>query len=146
MKTKNLSSCFARREGSDGFCGRNVCEISRRQTARRDGTPADVDREMASLFMIFDESGIDPDAAEETQLVHDANGRLRRRTWAEIQELAERGERYAINGCIYGNLKGLEMNQGERVRWYLFALGSETDFHTAHWHGLRVIESGRQTD
>ena len=28
------------------------------------------------------------------------------------------------------------MNQGERVRWYLFGLGSEKDFHTAHWHGV----------
>ena len=33
------------------------------------------------------------------------------------------------------------------MRWYLFALGSETDFHTPHWHGLRVIEEGvRRTD
>ena len=39
------------------------------------------------------------------------------------------------------------MNEGERVRWYLFSLGSEQDFHTAHWHGLRVIEDGhRRTD
>jgi hephaestin len=45
---------------------------------------------------------------------------------------------------IFGNLPGLEMNEGERVRWYLFALGSEADFHTAHWHGLRVIEEGRR--
>ena len=36
------------------------------------------------------------------------------------------------------------MNEGERVRWYLFALGSEQDFHTAHWHGMRVIEEGRR--
>ena len=36
------------------------------------------------------------------------------------------------------------MNQGERVRWYLFGLGSEEDLHTAHWHGARVIEDGRR--
>ena len=28
------------------------------------------------------------------------------------------------------------------MRWYLFGLGSETDFHTAHWHGLRVLDEG----
>src|SRR6185369_15616006 len=28
--------------------------------ARPDGTPVDVDREFATLFMIFDESGLDP--------------------------------------------------------------------------------------
>jgi hephaestin len=33
------------------------------------------------------------------------------------------------------------------VRWYLFGLGSENDLHTAHWHGLRVVEDGsRRTD
>jgi hypothetical protein len=36
------------------------------------------------------------------------------------------------------------MNEGERVRWYLFGLGSEQDLHTAHWHGLRVVEDGRR--
>jgi len=36
------------------------------------------------------------------------------------------------------------MNEGERVRWYVLGLGSEEDFHTAHWHGLRVIEEGRR--
>jgi hephaestin len=38
------------------------------------------------------------------------------------------------------------MNEGERVRWYLFGLGSENDLHTAHWHGLRAVEEGRRTD
>jgi hypothetical protein len=65
-------------------------------------------------------------------------------SWAKTQELIQQGERYAINGYIFGNLPGLEINEGERTRWYLFALGSETDFHTAHWHGLRVIEEGRR--
>jgi hypothetical protein len=35
------------------------------------------------------------------------------------------------------------MNEGEHVRWYLFALGSEQDLHSAHWHGLRVLDEGR---
>src|SRR5262249_15234589 len=66
------------------------------------------------------------------------------KTWADLQQFLEEGERYTINGRIFGNLPGLEMNAGERVRWYLFGLGSEEDFHTAHWHGLRVIEEGRR--
>ncbi len=63
------------------------------------------------------------------------------------QELLEEGRRNTINGYTYGNLPGLEMNEGERVRWYLFGLGSEPDLHTPHWHGLRVLDEGRrQTD
>ncbi len=121
--------------------------------ARPDGTPRDVDREMASLFTIYNEVSADnvedaddrpapvpgttaPDAATAPTF-----------TWAETQQAAEEGQRMTINGRTFGNLAGLDMNQGERVRWYLFGLGSESDFHSAHWHGLRALEDGhRQTD
>jgi manganese oxidase len=111
--------------------------------ARPDGTPSDVDRELASLFMIFDESGL---GAAEKEAAEYANlpTPFPRKTWLEVQELTEQGERNAINGYIFGNAPGLEMNEGERVRWYLFGLGSEQDFHTAHWHGVRVLEEGRR--
>src|SRR4029077_3222537 len=111
--------------------------------ARPDGTPIDVDRELASLFMIFNDSGLNADAAEAEEHAIMA-GKLTTKTWADVQQFREEGERYAINGRIFGNLPGLEMNEGERVRWYLFGLGSEKDFHTAHWHGLRVVEEGRR--
>lgn len=113
--------------------------------ARRDGTPADVDRELTSLFMIFNESAVDEEVLEK-QTIQAAAGINVTPSWAQVQQQNEEGERYAINGKIFGNLNDLEMNVGERVRWYLFALGSETDFHTAHWHGLRVVESGHHTD
>ncbi len=106
--------------------------------ARPDGTPNDVDREMAALFMIYDESGFDSEAQE--QLAASAES-VR---WVYFQILREAGQRHAINGYIYGNLPGLEVNEGERVRWYLFGLGSENDLHTAHWHGLRVLDEGRR--
>jgi hypothetical protein len=112
--------------------------------ARPDGTPRDVDREMGAVFNIFSEvsfAGADEEADEKP--VNTPSGPLQL-TWAETQQYAEEGERHAINGRVFGNLGGLEMNQGERVRWYLFGLGSEKDFHTAHWHGQRVLEEGRR--
>lgn len=114
--------------------------------ARPDGTPNDVDREMASLFMIFDESGLSAEAAEAAEYVGTGTGLGAgpTKTFSEVQELTEQGARFAINGYIFGNLPGLEMNEGERVRWYLFGMGSEEDFHTAHWHGARVLEDGRR--
>ncbi len=114
--------------------------------ARPDGTPQDVDREMAVLFKIFDESNPGGQALEEAdELPANAvpSGPVQR-TWAETQQLLEEGQRHALNGLVFGNLPGLEMNEGERVRWYLFALGSENDFHTAHWHGLRAVEDNRR--
>lgn len=114
--------------------------------ARADGTPADVDREFATLFMIFDESGLDDAAIEAAEYANipGAPPVPSAPSWADVQQAIEQGSRYGINGRVFGNLSGLEMNEGERVRWYLFALGSEQDFHTAHWHGLRVIEEGRR--
>jgi len=113
--------------------------------ARPDGTPADVDREQAALFMIFDESGLgeaEREAAEYASL--NTNNVVPLKPWWQTQETLEQGERHTINGFGFGNLPGLEMNEGERVRWYVFALGSEKDFHTAHWHGMRVTEDGRR--
>ncbi|HEY3857018.1 MAG TPA: multicopper oxidase domain-containing protein [Verrucomicrobiae bacterium] len=108
--------------------------------ARPDGTPVDVDREMAALFMIYDESGLNAEAQERLAASGDSE------QWINFQKMREAGQRHAINGYIYGNLPGLDMNEGERVRWYLFGLGSENDLHTAHWHGLRAVEDGRRTD
>jgi len=113
--------------------------------ARSDGTPRDVDREMAAVFNIFDESNFSDSEGEEAdeRPVNAPTGPVQR-TWAEIQQFTEEGERHTINGRTFGNLAGLEMNQGEHVRWYLFGLGSEKDFHTAHWHGQRVLEDNRR--
>jgi hypothetical protein len=128
-------------EAGLGLVGFIVVTDPRR--ARTDGTPADVDREHAALFMIFDESGLGAAEKEAAEYANTPNAPPAK-PWAQVQEMLEAGARAAINGHIFGNLPGLEMNQGERVRWYLFALGSEEDFHTAHWHGLRVLEDGRR--
>ncbi|MBC7367215.1 MAG: multicopper oxidase domain-containing protein [Undibacterium sp.] len=112
--------------------------------ARPDGTPRDIDREFATLFMIFDESGLDDAAIEAAEYANLPGAAPAPLTFSEMQQTLEQGARASINGRIFGNLPGLEMNEGERTRWYLFSLGSERDFHTAHWHGLRVLEEGRR--
>jgi manganese oxidase len=61
-------------------------------------------------------------------------------------EFKESNKKHAINGLLYGNLAGLTMRQGERVRWYLIGLGNENDIHTAHWHGNTVLHRGSRTD
>ncbi|XP_047699911.1 hephaestin isoform X6 [Prionailurus viverrinus] len=40
----------------------------------------------------------------------------------------------AINGKLYSNLRGLTMYQGERVAWYMLAMGQDIDLHTIHFH------------
>ncbi len=119
--------------------------------ARPDGTPSDIDRELATAFMVFDESPREDEDLSETPLPADPVGRanfIQHRVNEAVSELqkAELGLRHSVNGRIFGNLDGLEMIEGDRVRWYLFALGSEKDLHTAHWHGTRVNFNGRTTD
>jgi hypothetical protein len=91
--------------------------ITAKGKAKSDATPKDVDREFVALFMVFDEL-----KGKDAGLFH------------------------GINGYIFGNLPGLMMKQGERVRWYLLGMGSERDIHTPHWHGKTVFDKMRTAD
>lgn len=53
---------------------------------------------------------------------------------------------HSINGYVCGNGPHPTMNQGERVRWYVTDLGTETDLHAPHWHGNTVVAYGHRTD
>ncbi len=81
------------------------------------GAPKDVDREFVTLFMIFDEL-----QGKDNGLFH------------------------SINGYVFGNLPGLLMKQGEKVRWHLLAMGNEKDLHSPHWHGKTVDYQKRHAD
>jgi FtsP/CotA-like multicopper oxidase with cupredoxin domain len=78
--------------------------------------PTDVDREFVTFWMIFNENGPSSPARDE-----------------------EMNLKHSINGLLFGNLHGLVMNKGDRVRWYVTALGSEQDLHTPHWHGAKLL-------
>lgn len=88
--------------------------------ANDDATPNDVDREFTTLWLVVNENTDTSDPADE-----------------------EKNLRHSINGLMFGNLKGLTMNEGEKVRWYLVALGTEVDLHTPHWHGEKILLEGR---
>src|SRR5215472_17081539 len=81
------------------------------------GAPKDVDREFIMLFMIFDEL-----KGNDAGLFH------------------------SVNGYVFGNLPGLVMKQGGKVRWHLLSMGNEKDLHTPHWHGKTVNYGARHVD
>ncbi len=91
--------------------------VTAKGKANSDGSPKGVDRELVASFMIFNELGGKP-----------------------------QGQFYAINGFVFGNLPGLTMKQGEKVRWYLLGMGNEVDLHTPHWHGETVTDGIQNTD
>jgi manganese oxidase len=105
--------------------------ITAKGKANPDATPKDVDREFVATFMIFDEM-----MPRETMFYHPN----------EMQRVNDKGRFYGINGYIFGNLPGLIIKKGEKVRWYLMGMGSEMDIHTPHWHGKTVRHGQRNTD
>jgi manganese oxidase len=117
--------------------------ITSQAMARPDGTPRDVDREIVAMFTVFDEN---------TSIYLDENIK----TYAGKPEtvdpdddgFVESNLMHSINGFVYGNLplSALTMKQGERVRWYVIAQGTEVDLHTPHWHGNTVEINGMRTD
>lgn len=52
----------------------------------------------------------------------------------------------AVNGYMYGNLPGLEMCEGDRVRWHLLGLGTEVDMHGVYFQGNTFSRDGITRD
>uniref|UniRef100_A0A8C0H4S1 ferroxidase n=1 Tax=Chelonoidis abingdonii TaxID=106734 RepID=A0A8C0H4S1_CHEAB len=52
----------------------------------------------------------------------------------------------SINGYVYGNLPEMTMCAGDHVAWHLFGMGSETDIHTAFFHGQILTIRGHRSD
>lgn len=105
----------------DGLVGPII--ITSKAHARADGTPDDVDKEFVTMYMVFDESK--PGMTDEEKEPH---------------------LKHSINGYIFANLPGLDMDKGDRVRWHLIGMGNEVDLHTPHWHGKVVKINGTYTD
>lgn len=124
------------RDTNTGLVGPMV--ITRAGMAKDNGSPKDVDREVFSLFAIFDENL--------SLYIHQMMHTLRHPPHDEDEEFHESNLMHSINGFVMGNMPMPTMKVGEKVRWYLMALGTETDLHTPHWHGNTVVVGGHRKD
>jgi hypothetical protein len=130
--------------------------VTRRGSARPDGSPADVDREFVALFNIFDEIVSHYAVVNARMCAPGSLGALGDKDEAMPMVLtpgasmftgtADANRFFTINGYIFGNLPVLHMKVGEHVRWYLLGLGGESGLHTPHWHGNVVLYEGHRTD
>jgi len=129
--------------------------ITARGQTGPDGRPKGVDREFASLFMIFDENTSwyldhnikaytgDPKGVNKMDFSpadDEGDFTLTGSGFAAVNIKA------TINGYIYANGPMMTMKKGEHVRWYLLTMGEALNFHTAHWHGNVVVDHGKRTD
>ncbi|XP_004439959.1 PREDICTED: hephaestin isoform X3 [Ceratotherium simum simum] len=104
--------------------------ICRKGILKPHGGRSDVDREFALLFLIFDEN--QSWYLEENVATH--GPQEPDRVNLQDETFLESNKMHAINGKVYANLKGLTMYQGERVAWYMLAMGQDIDLHTVHFH------------
>jgi FtsP/CotA-like multicopper oxidase with cupredoxin domain len=115
--------------------------VTRKGMARPDGSPKDVDREVVTLFSIFNENvspWLDWNIKHHTGKPASVK--------KDDEEFKESNLKHSINGYLFGNLPGLDFKRGEHVRWYVMGAGSETDLHTPHWHGNTVVSMGMRMD
>lgn len=129
--------------------------ITRRGMARPDGSPKDVDREFATLFMLIDENTShylqhnidtytqDPKTINKLDFAGiDQEGNLN----AAGVGFAAANFKASINGFMFGNLPMPTMKRGEKVRWYVMTMGGQGNIHTPHWHGNVVTVDKHHTD
>ncbi|XP_029097308.1 hephaestin isoform X6 [Monodon monoceros] len=104
--------------------------ICRKGILEPNGGRHDMDREFALLFLIFDEnqSWYLEENVETYGPQDPGHVNLQDETFLESNKM------HAINGKLYANLRGLTMYQGERVAWYMMAMGQDIDLHTVHFH------------
>jgi len=116
--------------------------ITRRGSAKPDGSPVDVDREVFSFFSVLNENEspyLDQNLQELAQAPHEVAP-------DDEEAFEESNLMHSINGYVYGNGPLITLKKGQRVRWYIFTLGTEVDLHTPHWHGNTVTSMGMRTD
>ncbi|XP_042355305.1 ferroxidase HEPHL1 [Plectropomus leopardus] len=102
--------------------------VCKKGTLRDNGTQEGLDKEFFLMFSVMDENmswylkeNIDSFGTNETN--------------KEDEDFEESNLMHAVNGLMYGNLRGLEMCAGDRVRWYTFGLGTEVDIHGVYFEG-----------
>jgi len=115
--------------------------VGREGSLSPDGTPTDVDREFVAMFTVFDENA-SPYLEENIRTYAGVPQSVN----SDDEDFVESNLMHSINGFVYGNLPGLEMSEGERVRWYMLGMGTEVDLHTPHWHGNTGTWAGMRSD
>ena len=112
--------------------------VTRCGMAKPDGSPIDVDRQLVVDFNVVDENS--------SLWLETNRTALSNPPAADDEGFVESNKMHSINGYVYGNLPGLTMHKGDRVRWYVMAMGTEFDVHTPHWHGNTVVTGGMRAD
>src|SRR4051794_881674 len=104
-------------------------------------TPLDVDREIFTYFTVENENASPYLARNLAELA----GAPHSVSTSDEDGFEESNLMHSINGYVYGSGPVPTMKKGQRVRWYVFTLGTEVDLHSPHWHGNTVVTNGMRS-
>lgn len=124
-------------DGNAGLVGPLL--ISNTPEVNTGDVAAGQERDIITLLQVIDES-MSP------FLEQNLAGRTALEMGVSDAGLMESNLKHAINGYIFCNNGGMVMKQGERVRWHMASLGSETDMHNLHLHGNTFLNNGHRAD
>ena len=116
--------------------------VTAKGQALPDAAPADVDRELFTMFFIDNETASPLLAANIKRF---GTPPMPGEPEAD-EEFVEHNLKHSINGYLFGNMPMINLHRGERVRWYVMGMGTEVDLHTPHWHGNTVSVGGMRMD
>jgi len=95
----------------------NVKDVTRKPTI--------VQKELVVLFKVFDEN-------KSPYLPYNVQKFTPKLVNTTDSDFVKSNKKHSVNGFVFGNLKGLEMNFGERVRLYLISVDTN-ETHTPYW-------------
>lgn len=90
------------------------------------GRRIDVDKEFVLLLTVIDENKSWLLDRNIKRFCSDPDGAMNLKTDGAF---VKSNKMYAINGRVFGNLKGLDMCLGDKISWHLFGIGSDYDVH-----------------
>ncbi|XP_068726902.1 hephaestin-like protein [Montipora capricornis] len=107
------------------------------------GIRADVDKEFILLFTVFDENKSWLLDENIKRFCSDPDGAMKLKTDGAF---VKSNKMSSINGRVFGNLEGLETCLGDKVAWHIYGIGTDSDVHSAYFHGqIFTIDHHRQS-
>ncbi|XP_057677093.1 ferroxidase HEPHL1 isoform X2 [Corythoichthys intestinalis] len=112
--------------------------VCRKGTLEQDGTQG-LDKEFFLMFSVMDEN-------LSWYLDENMHKFGSSETNVDDEDFQESNKMHAVNGLMYGNLRGLDMCAGDKVTWYTFGLGTEVDIHGVYFEGNTFKKQGTTRD
>ncbi|XP_072525444.1 hephaestin-like protein 1a [Salminus brasiliensis] len=128
------------RDTNSGLVGPlQVCRKGVLDESGRQHIGSEVQKEFFLLFTVFDEN-------ESWYMYQNIIDFGSNETVLEDEGFQESNKMHSVNGLMYGNLRGLDVCEGDHVVWHTLGLGTEVDLHGVYFQGNTFHRDGTTRD